>query len=200
GDVAADGRLALAVTNSYGESTTLFHNLGQGLSTAHTAAAGLAAPSRHRLGFGAAFLDANNDGWLDLLTANGHVSDQRPLYPYAMTPQLYLGGPGGTLTDVTAQAGPLFQQSYVGRGLAAGDLDHDGRLDAGMVAQNEPLVAFQNRSRESGHFVTFRLEGTKSNRDGIGAVVAIKAGGRNWTASRLGGGSYQSAGDPRIQF
>ena len=81
----------LAVTNYYGESTTLFHNLGGGLFADHTAAVGLAAPSRYRLGFGAAFLDANNDGWLDLLTANGHVSDSRPLFPYAMTPQLLPG-------------------------------------------------------------------------------------------------------------
>src|SRR5262249_34580888 len=89
GDVDGDGQLDLAVTNFSGESTTLFHNLGRGLFTDHTAAAGLAAPSRHRLGFGAAFLDADNDGWLDLLTANGHLSDQRPLFPYAMPPQLF---------------------------------------------------------------------------------------------------------------
>ena len=79
GDLDGDGRPDLVVTNFYGQSTTFFHNLGQGLFTDHTAAIGLAAPSRYRLGFGAAFLDANNDGWLDLWTANGHVSDQRPV-------------------------------------------------------------------------------------------------------------------------
>ena len=146
GDLDGDGRLDLAVTNFYGESTTFFQNLGQGLFADHTAAAGLSAASRHRLGFGVAFLDADNDGWLDLMTANGHISDQRPMFPYAMTPQLFLGGPDGRLADVTAGAGPPFQRLYVGRGLAVGDLDNDGLPDAVMVAQNEPLAFFHNRT------------------------------------------------------
>jgi len=203
GDWDGDGRVDLAVTNYYGESTTLFHNLGGGLFADHTAAAGLAAPSRHRLGFGAAWLDANNDGWLDLLTANGHVSDNRPLFPYAMTPQLYLGASSGRLTDVTARAGPPFQQLHVGRGLAIGDLDNDGWIDAVMVAQNEPLVDLHNeteRTKGRSHFIVFRLEGTRSNRDGIGAWVSITCGGRARVAPRLGGGSFQSAGDPRLHF
>jgi tetratricopeptide (TPR) repeat protein len=201
GDLDSDGRPDLAVTNFYAQSTTFFHNLGQGLFTDHTAAIGLAAPSRHRLGFGAAFFDANNDGWLDLVTANGYVSDQRPVFPYAMPPQLFLGSPSGVLTDVTAQAGPPFQQPSVGRGLAVGDLDNDGRLDALMVAQNDPLVFFHNQTDPSGgHFVTFRLEGTQSNRDGVGAVLAVTAGGRTRLAARCGGGSYQSAADPRLHF
>ena len=162
---------------------------------------GLAAPSRYFLGFGAAFLDANNDGRLDLLTANGHVSDTRPLFPFAMTPQLYLGGDNGRLADVSAQAGRPFQQLYVGRGLAVGDLDNDGRLDALMVAQNEPLVYFHNQTAPTaGHFVRFQLEGTRSNRDGVGASVAIFSKGRSQVAQRKGGGSFQSAGDPWLHF
>jgi len=201
GDLDGDGRPDLAVTNFYSESTTLFHNMGQGLFVDHTAAAGLAAPSRYRLGFGAAFLDANNDGSLDLMTANGHVSDTRPVYPYAMTPQLYLGSRAGTLTDVTASAGPPFQQLYVARGLAVGDLDNDGRVDAVMVAQNGPLVYLHNQTEPPpGHSITLRLEGTKSNRDGNGAVVSVTCGGRTQVAQRYGGGSYQSAGDPRLHF
>jgi hypothetical protein len=118
-----------------------------------------------------------------------------------MTAQLFLGSLGGTLSDVTAHAGPPFQEPHVGRGLAVGDLDNDGRLDAVMVAQNEPLVVFRNEAgSRRGHFVTFRLEGTTSNRDGVGAVVAVKAGGRSQVAPRLGGGSYQSAGDGRLHF
>ncbi|MGP0068510.1 MAG: FG-GAP-like repeat-containing protein [Isosphaeraceae bacterium] len=201
GDLDGDGRPDLAVTNYYGQSTTFFRNLGQGLFTDHTAAIGLAAPSRHRLGFGAAFLDANNDGWLDLLTANGHVSDQRPLFPYRMTPQLFLGSPSGKLADVTARAGPPFQQARVGRGLAVGDLDNDGRLDAVMVAQNDSLVFFHNQTDPGrGHSVVIGLEGTRSNRDGVGALVLVTAGGRTQVAQRCGGGSYQSACDPRLHF
>ena len=201
GDLDGDGRPDLAVTNFYGESTTFFRNLGQGLFADHTSAIGLAAPSRHRLGFGIAFLDANNDGWLDLLTANGHVSDQRPLYPYAMTPQLYLGGPSGNLIEVTSKAGLPFQQPYVGRGLAVGDLDNDGRLDAVMVAQNDPLVYLRNQAERCGNAsMTFRLEGTESNRSGVGAVLSIRTGGRTQMAARYGGGSYLSASDPRLHF
>ena len=84
GDLDGDGRLDLAVTNFFDESTTFFHNLGGGQFADHTSAIGLAAPSRYRLGFGIAFLDVNNDGRLDLMTANGHVNDYRPEVPYAM--------------------------------------------------------------------------------------------------------------------
>ncbi len=201
GDLDGDGLPDLAVTNFYGESTSFFHNLGQGFFVDHTAAIGLLAPSRFFLGFGAAFFDANNDGHLDLMTANGHISDLRPLFPCPMTAQLYLGREGGFLTEVSSQAGPVFQQLYVGRGLAIGDLDNDGRLDAVMVAQNDPVIVFRNESQPSpGHFVVFRIEGTRSNRDAVGASVAVTALGRRRVAWRFGGGSFQSAGDSRLHF
>jgi enediyne biosynthesis protein E4 len=201
GDLDGDGLPDLAVTNYYGESTTFFHNLGKGMFADHSSAIGLAAPSRYVLGFGAAFFDTNNDGRLDLLTANGHVSDMRPMFPCQMPPQLYLGGEGGRLTEVTSQAGPPFQELNVGRGLAVGDLDNDGLLDAVMVAQNGPLVYLHNRTEPArGRSVTLRLEGRKSNRDGVGAVVTLSQGGRTQVRQRLGGGSYQSASDPKIHF
>jgi tetratricopeptide (TPR) repeat protein len=201
GDLDGDGLPDLAVTNFYGESTSFFHNLGHALFVDHTATIGLLAPSRFVLGFGAAFLDANNDGYLDLMTANGHISDLRPLFPCPMTPQLYLGGKSGNLTDATARAGPVFQQPYVGRGLAVGDLDNDGRLDAVLAAQDDPLVVLKNETGPApGHFVTFKLEGTRSNRDGVGASVTIAAGNRRQVAWRFGGGSFQSAGDSRLHF
>jgi enediyne biosynthesis protein E4 len=200
GDWDGDGKIDLAVTNFYGESTTLFHNLGQGLFVDHTAAAGLAAPSRYLLGFGAAFLDADNDGLLELMTANGHVSDLRPQFPYPMTAQIYRGTAGSRLTDVTGTAGPPFQRLHVGRGLAVGDLDNDGLVDAVMIAHNEPPVYFHNRAPAAGHYLTLELQGTTSNRDGVGAVVTVTAGGRKRVAQRFGGGSYQSSGDPTIHF
>ena len=109
GDLDGDGRPDLAVTNFYGESTTFFRNLGRGPSPTGPSAVGLAAPSRYLLGFGIAFLDVDNDGRLDLLTANGHVNDYRPSVPYAMPIQLLRGGPDGRLRDVSAQAGPPFR-------------------------------------------------------------------------------------------
>jgi hypothetical protein len=151
------------------------------------------------LGFGITFLDADNDGRLDLATANGHVNDYRPRVPYAMPAQLLLGLPGGRLADVSATAGPAWQVPRVGRGLALADLDNDGAQDLLLLSQDGPLAYFHNRTR-GGHYVTIVLRGTASNRDGVGARVTVAAGGRRRVAQRLGGGSYQSASDPRLHF
>jgi hypothetical protein len=200
GDLDGDGRPDLAVTNYYGESTTLFHNLGGGLFADTTASSGLGPPTRQLLGFGIAFLDVNNDGRLDVVSANGHVSDYRPVYPWKMPIQLLTSGPDGRLTDASAGAGLPFEAVHLGRGLAAGDLDNDGRIDAVVVAQNEPLVYLHNQTARTGHWLTVRLEGVRSNRDGIGARVVLEAGGRRLTQHRFGGGSYQSSGDARLHF
>jgi hypothetical protein len=199
GDLDGDGRPDLAVTNFFGESTTFYQNLGGGLFTDRTAAIGLAAPSRYRLGFGIAFLDADDDGRLDLLTVNGHIVDERPEIPYAMPAQLMLGGADARLADVSAAAGPPFQVPRLGRGLAVGDLDDDGRVDAIVVGHEGPVAYFHNMG-PGGHSITIRLEGTKSNRDAVGARLMLEADGRRQVADRLGGGSYQSASDPRLRF
>jgi len=200
GDLDNDGRPDLAVTNYYGESTTLFHNLGGGLFADYTARSGLAAPTRQLLGFGIAFLDANNDGRLDLISANGHVSDYRPVFPWRMPIQLLTSGPDGRLMDVSDRAGDPFGPLHLGRGLATGDLDNDGRTDAVVQSQNEPLVYLRNQTPQGGHWLTLRLEGVRSNRDGVGARVVLEAGGRRQSRQRCGGGSYQSSGDPRLHF
>ena len=203
GDLDGDGRPDLVVTNFYGESSSFFQNLGNGLFSDRTEMVGLREPTRYMLGFGTALVDVNNDGRLDLATANGQVNDIRPIFPYAMPAQLLLGTPSGRLIDVSDRAGPVWSMPRVGRGLAAGDLDNDGRVDLVIVAQDGPLALFHNRSggdRAPGHFVTFGLEGTASNRDAVGAKVVVRAGGRRQVAQRVGGGSYQSANDPRLHF
>src|SRR5579883_1187181 len=163
GDLDGDGRLDLAVTNFYGESTTFYRNLGAGQFIDHTAAIGLAAPSRYLLGFGAAFFDANNDGRLDLATANGHVNDLRPNIPFAMPAQLLLGEPTGRLAEVTSRAGAAWQVPRLGRGLAVGDLDNDGRLDLLIVGEGSPLAYLHNQG-PAGHFLTLELEGSGPGR------------------------------------
>ncbi len=200
GDLDGDGRVDLAVTNFFGESTTLYHNLGQGLFADRSPASGLAAPTRFVLGFGLAALDANNDGRVDLLQANGHVNDYRPNTPYGMPAQLFLGAPSGRLVDVSARAGPGLMTPRVGRGLAVVDLDNDGRLDALLVSHGAPLALLRNQTPSPGHFLTLSLEGTATNRDGVGARVEVTAGGRTQVATRFGGGSYLSASDPRLHF
>ncbi|RUL84906.1 FG-GAP-like repeat-containing protein [Tautonia sociabilis] len=198
GDLDGDALPELAVTNLYGESTTLYRNLGRGIFVDQTEPSGLGIASRFLLGFGMGFLDFDNDGFLDLAVANGHVNDYRPDFPYAMPAQL-LAGDGRRLVDVTEQAGPSFTTPRVGRALALGDLDNDGRVDGVLVPLDSPVALLRNRTA-GGRFVTFRLEGTESNRDGVGARVTLEAGGRRQVSWRQGGGSYQSAHDGRLHF
>ncbi len=201
GDLDGDGLPDLTVTNDYGESTSFFRNLGKGVFSDQTSPISLAAPSRYLVGFGIVLFDANNDGWLDLGQTNGHVDDYRPDFPLDMPGLILVGGGYGHLVDVTPNAGPAWSVPRIGRALAACDLDNDGRIDLVSVPQNSPLVFFHNRTASvAGHAVTFRLEGTKSNRDGVGAVVTVTVGGRRRRAWRYGGGSYQSASDPRLHF
>ncbi len=208
GDLDGDGRIDLAVSNFLGESTTLYCNQGAGLFSDRSAAAGLAAATRLVLGFGLAALDANNDGRLDLAQANGHVADYMPNIPYAMTAQLFLGDAAGRLLDVSSRAGPPWQVLRVGRGLAIGDIDNDGRLDAVLVSQNAPIALFHNRpvtnspvgAAAKGHFLMFALEGTQSNRDAVGAVVTVTVSDNVQVKARFGGGSYLSASDHRLHF
>lgn len=198
GDLDGDGKPDLAVTNFYGEGTTFYRNLGGGFFADASASIGM-APSRSLLGFGVAFLDANNDGALDLASANGMVNDSRPLYPYAMPTQLMLGSPGGRLTEVTDRAGSPWTTPRVSRGLAVGDLDNDGRLDLLVLPQDGPIALFRNRT-VGGHFVTFHLEGTTSSRDAIGTQIVVTNGDHRLVAWRHGGQSYQSAHDPRVHI
>ena len=197
GDLDGDLLSDLAVTNFYSESTTLHKNLGKGFFADHTAPSGLAALTRDLLGFGIAINDFDNDGFPDMLTANGHVNDGRPKYPWKMPAQLLRGRPNGKPRNASDTAGPPFQAEHLGRGLATGDLDNDGRIDAVIVAQEEPLVVLSNTTKLDGNrFATFKLVGTAT----IGTKITVQAKGRTWRQQQFGGGSYLSASDGRIHF
>jgi hypothetical protein len=199
-DIDGDGRFDLMVTNLYGEGTTLYQNFGQNMFADHSAPSGILLATRYLLGFGIAAFDGANAGRVDVAITNGNVNDFRPVYPNAMPTRLYEGRPDGRLVDVSDQSGPPWAVLRLGRGLASGDLDNDGRIDFLVTAQNEPLAYFHNQTERAGHFVTFRLEGTASNRDGVGARVIVTTAGRRQVAQRLGGGSYLSACDGRLHF
>jgi tetratricopeptide (TPR) repeat protein len=201
GDLDGDGRIDLVVTNFFGESTTFYHNHGGGLFSDRGTAAGLAAATRVMLGFGLAALDANNDGALDLVQANGHIDDYRPKLPFMMPAQLILSDGAGGFVDVAGRAGPPWQVPRVARGLAIGDIDNDGRVDVLLVAQQAPLALLRNEpGPATGHSLTLALEGVASNRDAVGAKLTVTTAGRTQVATRFGGGSYLSASDPRLHF
>ncbi len=200
GDFDGDGRIDLIVTNFLNQATTLYHNHGGGVFSDRSTATALASWTRQVLGFGLAALDANNDGWLDLVQANGHVADYRPSIPYEMRSQLFLGDGAGRFVDVSDRAGLPWQVRRLGRGLAVGDLDNDGRTDVLIVCQNAPLALLRNQSSSQNHFLTLALEGTVSNRDAVAARAAVTVSGRTMVATRFGGGSYLSASDPRLHF
>jgi tetratricopeptide (TPR) repeat protein len=199
GDLDGDGLVDVAVTNFYGQSTTLYHNLGGGMFADWTTATGLGVATRYLLGFGISFLDYDNDGRLDVLTANGNVNDGRPNYPYAMPVQLLAGANGNRLIDVSHNAGAPWDVLRVGRALADGDIDNDGKIDALIVSLNEPLAYFHNKT-EGGHALALRLEGSRSNRDAVGARLRATIGGKTHVIERIGGGSYQSARDGRLHI
>jgi len=217
-DIDGDGLIDLAVTNFYNESTSIFQNLGNGLFVDRTAAFGVSAASRFYLGFGITLSDFNNDSKTDLLTANGHVTDGRPAIPWRMPLQLMQGelfsNPQkeqakaqsnplvkvNKLIDVSEQAGTVFQKDLLARGLAAGDLDNDGLVDAVVQSQNDPLLHLRNTTKSKSHWVSFKLTGVKSNRDGVGAKVTVYFGNSQKTQWRVGGGSFQSAPDGRLHF
>jgi tetratricopeptide (TPR) repeat protein len=199
-DLDGDGRLEILVTNLYLEGTTLFRNLGQGYFADVSAKSGILHATRYLLGFGIGVIDASNDGRPDVVITNGNINDFRPMYPYAMPTRLYEGRGDGRLVDVSDHAGPPWAVPRLGRGLATGDLDNDGRPDLLVMGQNEPLAYFHNQTEYPGRFVTIRLEGTCSNRDGVGARLIVATAQGRQVAQRLGGGSYLSACDGRVHF
>jgi hypothetical protein len=199
GDLDGDGLIDLVVTNFYGEGTTFYRNLGEGSFTDASASVGLSVVTRRLLGFGVALFDADNDGRLDLASANGHVNDLRPNYPYKMSAQLLRADSAGQLHDASSRAGAPWSVPRMARGLAVGDVDNDGRLDILILGHNEPLAYLHNRS-ESGGFVSLRLEGRTSNRDAVGARITLRIGNGRQVVQRTGGASYQSASDARLHI
>jgi hypothetical protein len=178
-DYDNDGRPDIHVTALAGESMPLYRNLGQGLFQDVTYPSLLSPLVAARSGWSNGFLDFDNDGWKDLFTANSHVNDaidQFESSAYKLTNSLFQGTGDGTFRDASAEAGLGSGPPRAHRGAAFGDFDDDGRLDVVVTSLQEPAELWRNTSPEAGHWLRLRLMGTKSNRDGIGAVVAITAG------------------------
>jgi hypothetical protein len=209
GDYDNDGRFDLLVTTFQNEPKCLYHNEGGGLFTDVSNPSGLGVATSPRVAFGCKFFDYDNDGWLDIAIANGHVQDNiaeiDSSTAYRQPLQLLRNqgpGQGGRITfeEVSRQAGPDFARKIVGRGLAIGDYDNDGRVDLLVVdSEGRPLL-LHNEVKTASHWLEVRLIGVKSNRDGYGAVVTAQVGGRQLTRFCHADGSYMSSSDPRVHF
>jgi enediyne biosynthesis protein E4 len=157
---------------------------------------GVGAASRNSLGFGCSFVDVNLDGWLDLAVANGHIDETvrniRGNVGYAQPPQLFLNNRKESFRDVAPEVGGDFAQPKVGRGLAYADFDRDGDLDLLLTTNNGPAYLYRNDQLAGNRSIRFRLVGTKSNRDAIGATVRVFANGLTQSQTVKGGSSYLS--------
>lgn len=204
-DVDGTGRPSLFVTNFQNSPNSLFLNRGNMRFADVSIPSGLGPPSLRTLGFGAAFLDADLDGNPDIATANGHVQRAaRELYgvPYAQEMQLFLGDGRGKFREATATSGIDFRRPRVGRGLARGDFDNDGRPDLAVTGIGESTALFRNVTETTNHWVSLELvdDGKASNRNAIGAVVKLTWADGQRTHFIVGGGSYLSASDRRLSL
>ena len=202
-DYDGDGHLDIFKTNFSDDTSTLYHNNGDRTFTDATSAAGLGLYTQY-LGWGTMFFDFDNDGWPDLILVNGHVYpevDSQHLGSSYKEPRiLYHNNGDGTFTDVSASAGSGITTAASSRGLAVGDLWNDGRMSAVVSNMNAAPSLLVNQIRTANHWIAIHTVGAKSNRDGIGARILVKAGSRILVDEVRSGSSYVSNNDMRVHF
>lgn len=193
----------LMITDLANQKYALYSNSRDGSFEYATYTSGLAGITLLHSGWGVRFLDYDNDGWKDLLIAQGHVMDtihlDDPSLHYREAPAL-LRNTRGKFTNVSKASGAVFSQRWAGRGLAIGDIDNDGKLDAVITTNDGPAYILRNETPSSNHFLTLKLVGCKSNRDGIGASVTVKTAGLTQYQTVSTAGSYCSSSDVRPHF
>jgi hypothetical protein len=207
GDYDNDGLLDLYVSDFDNVAHHVWRNLGDGTFTEVSRKVGIATITARFLSFGGGFIDFDNDGWVDLFIANGHVyqgvENSTVKGHYKQINLLFHNNRDGTFTDVTADAqahGNGFSTPRLGRGAAFADLFNDGHEDIVVGNNDDPPSILRNRSGGSNHFVSFKLVGTRSNRDAMGSRIRIKAGGISQIREIAGAGSYLSQNDLRAHF
>jgi hypothetical protein len=202
-DFMNSGHVGAAITNFDNEMTGLYEFNGKTYDDI-AAQAGVGLASKNSLGFGCAFFDANLDGWLDLAMANGHIDETvRNIHGnvgYAQPPMLFLNNGKGAFQDVASELGGGFDRPKVARGLAYGDFDRDGDLDLLLTTNNGPAYLYRNDQLAGNRSIRFRLIGTKSNRDAIGATVRVVSGGLTQSRMVKSGSSYLSQSELPLTF
>jgi hypothetical protein len=202
GDYLHEGRLSMIVTNFFEQGSTLYHNLGKDNFADVTVRSGLMRPTYPYVSWGTAFFDMDNDGWLDLFIANGHVYPQVDTIPggtpYRQPMLLFRNHRDGTFEDVSQTLANMPPQSR--RGAAFGDINNDGNVDIVVLNVGQPPSLLMNHNASPNHRVLFKLVGTKSNKAAIGARVTVKAGTLVQFGEVRGGASYLSQNDLRLHF
>jgi hypothetical protein len=205
GDYDNDGRQDIAVATFQWRPNTLYHNEGNGFFSYASYAAGIASGSVPYLGMTIAFLDYDNDGYLDLFVANGHldenVKDYDPATSYAQKNQLFRNQGGGIFREVTDEVGPGFQVERVSHGAVLGDYDNDGDIDIFVSDSDTPhCTLLRNDGGNQNHYLTLRTVGRRSNRDGVGARITVVAGSLRQTKEVRSCYGYLGANDVRLHF
>ncbi len=203
-DYNNDGWPDLIVDDLANQKYALYRNAGDGTFNYDSYVTGVGGMTLLHSGWGVRFMDYDNDGWKDLLIAQGHdldtIEKSFPDLHYREAPLLLRNVDGKKFVNVGAVSNDVFRQRWVGRGLATGDIDNDGREDAVITENGGPAHILMNRTKTSNHWIGFKLVGHKSNRDGIGAVIRIDTSkGSQWETVTTSS-SYLSASDVRAHF
>lgn len=203
-DFDRDGLLDLVVTGFSDESYMLYHALGKGIFEQFSDQVGLALPTYKPLGFGAKWLDFDNDGFPDLVFANGHVYDNTHDIDsgttYLQPLMLFQNQKGQHFRDLIPLLGGALARPILGRGLATGDYDNDGRMDFLAVDYEGTPVLAHNISEKKNHYLTLDLRRTGNNRFAYGATVTARSEKEQWVGQVSPASAYLSSSDPRIHF
>jgi hypothetical protein len=203
GDYDNDGWPDIFKTNFSDDTSSLYHNNNDGTFTSSIFGAGLGLNTQY-LGWGAMFVDVDNDGWADILAVNGHVYpevDTAHLGATYREPRiLYWNQGNGKFKDVSGRSGPGIEEPMSSRGLAVGDFWNDGRMSAVVNDIDDKPLLLVNLAANTNHWLGVALQGAKSNRDGIGARVTVSSGGHAWVQEVRSGSSYISNNDRRLHF
>jgi len=202
-DYNNDGWPDIVVTDLANQRYALYQNNGDGSFSYSSNTAGIGQMTMAHSGWGVRFFDYDNDGWKDLLIAQGHDLDTIELnYPnlHYREPMLLARNTGRGFVDVSAQSGNIFRQGWVSRGMAMGDLDNDGRLDAVVTTNDGKIHVLHNETVTRNHWMLLKLVGHNSNRDAIGAEVKLVTASGPQYATVSTASSYLSASDKRVHF
>jgi enediyne biosynthesis protein E4 len=203
-DYNNDGWPDVIITDLANQKYALYANAGDGSFEYTTLTTGLGAISLLHSGWGARFLDYDNDGWKDLFIVQSHVMDtiqvNEPHLHYLESPLLLWNDHGKRWMDVSEQSGEVFQEKWASRAMAVGDLDNDGRVDVVFNSIDQPARVLRNETPGQNHWIILNLVGTRSNRDGIGAQVKITTATGTQYAMVTTASSYQSSSDKRLHF